>query len=217
MPTVTPLRPQSLRPYADYSGSYAEGLWLRLCYDNEESYQDLWQGNETNCTWVGDDVMVFNEKEIFDGADLARALEIFPERVTNASGLAHVQRREAALAEILEEQKPENANPELDRLGTERTGLRDPLRKYWSYHVACVVTHVFVDDDDEALETGCPLHVFLDDCGNVVRQWRVEEGDDSDFDGTRKAGNFKEAFLVMGELGPQYLSGGSPGPPYEFT
>jgi hypothetical protein len=40
------------------------------------------------------------------------------------------------------------------------------------YHSYCVVTHLFLENE-EAFDGGRLLHVFLDDCGNVVRQWRT--------------------------------------------
>jgi hypothetical protein len=59
----------------------------------------------------------------------------------------------------------------------------NPLLKYSRFHAACVVTHVFVEDE-EALDGAGLLHVFLDHRGNVLRQWRVEEGGGDDcFDG----------------------------------
>jgi hypothetical protein len=47
---------------------------------------------------------------------------------------------------------------------------------YGVYHSCCVVTHLFLENE-EAFDGGKLLHIFfLDDCGNVVRQWRTENG-----------------------------------------
>ena len=43
------------------------------------------------------------------------------------------------------------------------------------YHSYCVVTHLFLENE-EAFDGGRLLHDFLDDCGNVARQWRTENG-----------------------------------------
>ncbi|KAL3451153.1 hypothetical protein BJX65DRAFT_304556 [Aspergillus insuetus] len=86
--------------------------------------------------------------------------------------------------------------------------------QYGDYHAACVVTRVFVEDI-HALETSDLLHVFLDDCGNVVREWRTGEGADDEFDGVWLERVWKEDISGRrGELGPAYQRGGCRGPPY---
>lgn len=59
-------------------------------------------------------------------------------------------------------------------------------------------------EDEEALDGAELLHMFLDDCGNVVRQWRTDvEGEDFYFNGT-----WKENFYTgRAELGPAYRAG----------
>ena len=77
------------------------------------------------------------------------------------------------------------------RTGEEGEGQRDEDEgkggnsiRYGAYHAACVVTHLFVVDE-EAFDGAGLLHMFLDDCGNVVRQWRTDDkGEDFDVDGT---------------------------------
>lgn len=53
------------------------------------------------------------------------------------------------------------------------------------------------------------LHIFLDDCGNVVRQWRTDElGADDNYDGAWKTGMLKEEFMCgRGEVGSAYRPG----------
>ena len=73
-------------------------------------------------------------------------------------------------------------------------------------------------EDEEALDGGGLLHVFFDDCGNIMRQWRVEDdGGEADFDGCWAEGTWKEFFINgMGEVGPAYHEGGIWGPPYDL-
>ncbi|OKP10939.1 hypothetical protein PENSUB_3759 [Penicillium subrubescens] len=90
---LLPLRPEALRPYAAYTGSLGEGLWLRLCYDDdkEESHESLWSTNE-DYDFVGPDSVMLDDKTIIGGLDLAAAVEVFPGRITNNG--VNVQLRE---------------------------------------------------------------------------------------------------------------------------
>jgi hypothetical protein len=155
--------------------------------------------------------------------DLAAAVELFPERITNNS--VNVQLREKILREVLSDIEEDTGSGEEDYSDEVKEMLArlrapviaNPLLKYSRYHAACVVTHVFVEDE-EALDGAGLLHVFLDDCGNIVRQWRVEEGGGDDcFDGCWADGNWKEFFIDgTGEVGPAYHEGGMRGPPYKL-
>ncbi|KAL4756424.1 uncharacterized protein BDW70DRAFT_14346 [Aspergillus foveolatus] len=97
----------------------------------------------------------------------------------------------------------------------ENEGKGQNLMRYAAYHAACVVTHLFVEDE-EALDGVGLLHMFLDGCGNVVRQWQIDdEGGITIFDGTREDSVWKEEDCARsGELGPAYRTGGVRGPPY---
>ncbi|CBF69368.1 predicted protein [Aspergillus nidulans FGSC A4] len=208
---LRPLRPEQLRPYADYTGSLDEGLYLRLCYDDskEEAHKAVWAGN-LDVAFVGPDGIILDDREIFGQcSSFSDALGVFPERVTNGGGVGHVQARERALREALSQEQGEEDEGQGDE------GEGGNLVRYAAYHAACVVTHLFVEDEEALNGTGL-LHIFLDDCGNVVRQWRTDnEGGDYDFDGTWKEGVWREDFYAgRGELGPAYRAGGIRGPPY---
>ncbi|KAJ5089842.1 hypothetical protein N7532_008526 [Penicillium argentinense] len=212
---LRPIRPEALRTYA--CNTVAEkGLWLRLCYTNEEAHNSLWADNE-EAEWVSYDGVVLDDESIFGGLDLAAALEIFPERVTNES--VDIELRDNELREIVATQR-ESPDPsvenysdelkeELARGKTERE--ENPLLRYGE----CVVTHIYVEDE-VATNGGGLLNVFLDDCGNVVRQWRVHnDGSEDNYDGTWFERVWKDDFLSpVGEIGPAYHEGGSRGPPY---
>lgn len=142
--------------------------------------------------------MIFDDKSIFGGLDLAAALELFPERITNAS--VNVQLREMILRETLNDLEEDTGSGEEDYSDEVKETLarlrapviENPLLKYGRYHAACVVTHVYVEDE-EALNGRGLLHVFFDDCGNIVRQWRVEDdGVEDCFDGCWAGGNWEE-------------------------
>ncbi|KAE8158671.1 hypothetical protein BDV40DRAFT_291589 [Aspergillus tamarii] len=220
---LRPIRPEALRAYADDTGSLS-GLWLRLCYTDEEAHKALWAENE-DAEWVSYGGIVLDDESIFGGLDLAAALEVFPERVTNEH--VNLQFRDAEFREMVEaaQESPcpsaENYSDELKEFlarGQEELE-KNPLMRYSLWHAACVVTHIFVEDE-VALKGGGLLHVFLDDYGNVVRQWRVEnDGSENNYDGAWFEGCYKEAFDAgiggsMEEIGPAYHEGGSRGPPY---
>jgi hypothetical protein len=82
---LRPLRPDSLRRYADYTCD--EGMWVRTCYDNtdnEEVRAAFWDEYVERSQVISADSIVFDDKELFEDADIARVLELFPELVTNA-------------------------------------------------------------------------------------------------------------------------------------
>lgn len=85
--------------------------------------------------------------------------------------------------------------------GKEDDGQRDEDKgkggisiRYGACHAAYILTHLFAVDE-EALDEAALLHIFLDDCGNVARQWRTDdEGEDFHVDGTWNDGVWKEDF-----------------------
>lgn len=135
---------------------------------------------------------MLDDESIFGGLDLAAALEIFPDRVANEH--VNFEFREESLW---------TAKRQAKDCGWDE----DPLEAYVYYHADCVVTHMFVEDE-VAVNGGGLLHVFLDDRGNVVRQWRVDDGSDDMYDGSWFERVWKGDFEVMrGEVGPAYREG----------
>ncbi|CAG8016767.1 unnamed protein product [Penicillium nalgiovense] len=214
---LRPLRPDSLRRYAAGYKAWtgAEGMWIRTNYDaeNEEAHQILWNKYVDISQVIGPDSLVLEDEGLFANADIARVLERFPERVTNYSAPEDVEWREKELADFLqmrEEAEGENAGTREEQSSLSSDDL---CRTYWMYHAACVVTHAFIEDA-EAQGGGGVLHVFLDDCGNVVRQVRVNSDEVDNFDGAWFEGSWKDGWVYPGELGRAYLPGGVRGPPY---
>ncbi|OQE41439.1 hypothetical protein PENCOP_c005G02249 [Penicillium coprophilum] len=189
-----------------------EGLWIRLCCkkEKEEAHAALWSYNE-DVDYVGPERVVFDDEDILGSRpDVTAALEMYPERVTNQGSREHIKLREETLREYSDEIKEI-----LAQMRATRTAYS--LVKYGLYHAASIVTHAFVEDE-VALDAGSLLHVFWDDFGNVVRQWRVEnDGVEDNFDGAWVEGAWKENFINgIGELGPAYHKGGMRGPPYSI-
>ncbi|KAJ5086406.1 hypothetical protein NUU61_007713 [Penicillium alfredii] len=218
-----------MRCFSEYGGTNA-GVWLRTCYDadKEEKHAALFKEFVTECEVVGPDGLVLDDHELF-ATDLAGMLELLPERVTSSAGAYHVTWREENLREIEEEEEEEEEEERemeddtqtagdkkrREMLGPKKSEQKLVRNRYSIYHAACIVTHVFVEDE-EALETGLVLHIYLDDCGNVVRQERVDATSVSNFDGLWFDGAWKES-IIPGDgqvVGPAYLPGGVRGPPY---
>lgn len=70
-------------------------------------------------------------------------------------------------------------------------------------------------EDEDAQRAGKILHVYLDDCGNVVRQNRVDSDEVSNFEGSWFEGSWVPSFEDEAiPVGSTYLPGGLRGPPY---
>lgn len=97
-----PARPEALRPLVSISDTLDEDedLWLRLCCDKdkEEQHGSVWAKN-LDAEFVGLDGIIL-DNGIFAGRDLSRALELFPERVTNKGGDVYFGRRDRAWGEL---------------------------------------------------------------------------------------------------------------------
>ncbi|KAL6233814.1 hypothetical protein BDW75DRAFT_241696 [Aspergillus navahoensis] len=185
-----------LRPYANYTGSLDGGLYLRLCYDSakEEAHEAVWAGN-LDAAFVGPDGIILDNREILGlCSSVSDALTVLPERVTNVGGVGHVQARERAPREVLSQKQGEEDEGQGDE------GEGGNLIRYAAYHAACVVTHLFMEDE-EALDGARLLHIFFNDCGNVVRQWRTDD-EGGGYDGPWKEGVWKEDFYAGRGEGP---------------
>ncbi|OJJ53654.1 hypothetical protein ASPSYDRAFT_94161 [Aspergillus sydowii CBS 593.65] len=221
---LRPLRPDSLRRYADYTGD--EGMWVRICYDveNEQVRAAFWDKYVEHAQVISADSLVFDDKELFENADIARVLELFPERVTNSSTpeqLAFAERElRKSFDEWLDSDEKQRVLEEEQQMISQGRG-EEVARGYWSYQADCVVAHLFIEDAEAqtAAGGGGVLHAFLDDCGNLVRKERVTWDQVDNFDGAWFEGHWKEGWASDpdgGELGAAYLPGGVRGPPYNL-
>ncbi|KAI3098440.1 hypothetical protein CBS147333_9075 [Penicillium roqueforti] len=218
---LRPLRPDSLRRYADYTCD--EGMWVRTCYDtdNEEVRAAFWDQYVERSQVISADSLVFDDKELFEDADIARVLELFPERVTNPSTPENLAFAERELRKFFEEwfdDEEKESTFEKERELTAQGRGEEVARGYWSYQADCVVAHFFIEDAQAQTGEGL-LHVFVDDCGNLVRKKRAKRDEVDNFDGAWLEGHWKEGWASNpdgGELGAAYLPGGVRGPPYNL-
>ncbi|KAL3456199.1 hypothetical protein BJX64DRAFT_281531 [Aspergillus heterothallicus] len=193
------LRPDSLRRYADYTCD--EGMWCS---------QVISAGS-----------LVFDDRELFENADIARVLELFPERVTNPATPEKRAFAERELRSFFDEwfdDEEKESTSEKERELTAQGRGEEVARGYWSYQADCVVAHFFIEDAQTQTGKGL-LHVFVDDCGNLVRKTRAKWDEVDNFDGAWLEGHWKEGWACNpegGELGAAYLPGGLRGPPYNL-
>ncbi|KAL4860437.1 hypothetical protein BDV12DRAFT_209422 [Aspergillus spectabilis] len=218
---LRPLRPESIRRYADYTGGN-EGMWVRICYDieNEEARAVFWDEYVENSQVISADSLVFDDKEFFENANIERVLELFPERVTNLATTIKVAFAEKQLRKHFDNlvDYGEERLEEEQQMIVQGKG-EEVARRYFLYQANCVVTHFFMEDAQAQTGDGGVLHVFLDDCGNVVKKIRETSDEIDNFDGAWFEGHWKEGWVSdpdCGELGPAYLPGGGRGPPYNL-
>ncbi|KAI9376426.1 hypothetical protein BJX61DRAFT_530841 [Aspergillus egyptiacus] len=200
---LRPLRPESIRQYADYTGDN-EGMWVRICYntENEEARAVFWDEYVENSQVIGADSLVFEDKEFFENANIERVLELFPERVANSATTMKVAFAEKQLRKHFDNWVHYGE----ERLEEERQMIVQGKGEE--------VARRYAQTGD-----GGVLHMFLDDCGNVVRKISETADEIDNFDGAWFEGHWKEGWLsdpARGELGPAYLPGGARGPPYNL-
>lgn len=161
--------------------------------------------------------LIFNDPTTFGTDSVDLALEAFPERVINTSRPEYAHVREAALQCLrggdtsrwtrLEGQYEDI----LDQDEIDAIVIRE---RFVSYHIACIVTYILVEDMGTLMGDGVLL-VFLDDMGNVVRQDRMSPEQVDNFEIKWRTGRWKYyAERYAQEVGPAYLNGGVRGPPY---
>lgn len=184
-------------------------IWLRTCYDegSDEGHQKLLcELNEELALDVDENML--DDATLYDyGDNWRRIFEVVPERLLEAmnevDGMPTPEEREARIRDAQRNTNiDEAADTEAFRQATARL------------HARVIYKYLFVADK-VALDTGRVLVIFYDDCGRVVRQSRVRPERGEQLSGAwfevfvHEIAEFEEV-----EVGPDYLPGGSCGPPY---
>ncbi|BCR84032.1 uncharacterized protein ACHE_11434A [Aspergillus chevalieri] len=215
---LRPYRPDGLRRFALAAG--INPIWMRICYDADspDAHDAIWREfmcEKYQAACPGS--LIFNDPTTFGTDNVDLALEAFPERVINTSRPEYAHVREAALQCLrggdtsrwtrLEGQYEDI----LDQDEIDAIVIRE---RFVSYHIACIVTYILVEDMGTLMGDGVLL-VFLDDMGNVVRQDRMSPEQVDNFEIKWRTGRWKYyAERYAQEVGPAYLNGGVRGPPY---
>lgn len=204
--------PHSFSPYSFQPESWSCWgiIWLRTCYDEgtEEAHQRLLDALDSELA-LDLDENILDDATLYDyGDDWRRIFEVVPERLFEES----LDDADMRITPEDQEAQIREAQGNLD------SGEVDDLDAFKEatirYHSEVVSRYLFVEDK-VALDTGKVLIVFFDDCGQTVRQSRTkpEHGD-------MIAGAWADICLdemdecAEADIGPDYLPGGSCGPPY---
>lgn len=109
-------------------GSLEEDLYLSLCYDEdkEDQHEAVW-GNNLDAAFVGPDGIILDGKKFLGekSMNLSRALELFPEWVTNQGGMAHVEK---IIMDILREVEEAEAGREVEGDNDDENGYSKEVR-----------------------------------------------------------------------------------------
>ena len=217
---LRPLRAERLRRFATRYRP-PQSLQIRTCYNKEleQNHQSFWHNYVIENDVIGTDALVLDDSELFT-RDWSSILEIYPELVTDQCDENTTTDPANILAEFRDNENNRSINKET-RLSEKELFLtlgprkfqQEMCRRYLKYHVRCIVTHVFVEDK-QTLEGEGLLHMYLDDCGSVVRQLREQPEWLDHFECLWLDGSWDEGYFEDAESGPSYLPGGARGPPY---
>jgi hypothetical protein len=186
-------------------------IWLRTCYDEgtDEAHQKLLNVlNEELALELEENIL--DDAALYDyGDDWRRIFEVVPERLLeeslrdNHNSQTASEERQAPMREMLR-------NLDIDEVTTANAWEIEIVR----LHLQAARNYLYVSDK-VALDTGEVLVVFFDDCGRTVRQSRVQPEFCQEVAGAWFDGCIDEydAFTEA-DIGPDYLTGGSCGPPY---
>jgi hypothetical protein len=216
---LAPLRTDFQRQLASPFSFQAEGfpcwgtIWLRTCYGEgtDEVHQRLL--DELNLDLAIEvEQNILNDAELYDyGDDWQQIFEVMPERLFEET-LEDVYLRDSPAEREARLLEPQASQRKLD---IDDVTDMDALRQATvPFHFLVAYRYLFVADK-VALDTGEVLLVFFDDSGRTVRQSRIQPQHCEEIAGAwfdcfiDEMDEFREA-----DIGPEYLPGGSCGPPY---
>lgn len=211
-PLRTNFQRQLASPYSFQTlGVHCWGIiWLRTCYDEgtDEAHQKLLNVlNEELALEVEENIL--DDAALYDyGDDWRRIFEVVPERLfgellDDADMRDTPEKHEAPIREAQRDlDMGEVADTDAFKQATARL------------HCEAVCNYLFVADK-VALETGKVLIVFFDECGRTVRQSRMQPEHCEMIAGAWFDCCIDEMDeFLEGDIGADYLPGGSCGPPY---
>ncbi|RMY46582.1 hypothetical protein D0865_09203 [Hortaea werneckii] len=220
---LAPLRTDFQRQLASPSSFQPEGftcfgiIWLRTCYDEGTAGAHQRLLNELNEEMALEvDQNILDDAALYDyGDDWCRIFEVVPERLFKETldemsgempNELDARTTDTYEARIREEKQDPDINAASDTKALSRATI--------NFHFWAVHNYLFVADR-VAFETGRALLVFFDDCGRTVRQSRIRPELGGPFAGDWFEGIIHETNeFVEAEIGPDYLPGGTCGPPY---
>lgn len=207
---LRPLRSSSLRSIANTLSSAPAGstgpIWVRTDYQSEEQHLEFCR-RELDCADLGEglqeDSLILSDDRYYNIESWEKVLDFLPEivvdhnqetRITETTYRGGVQRR--------------NLEHEYANHGEDYILVR---QQYW-----CVARFVIIEDRETHDSDPPRFHaLWLDDCGNVVRENRIlaEYANDYFVMANEGAGNEQEIFTEA-SIGPRYVAEAENGPPF---
>ena len=194
-------------------------VWLRTCYSpgSDEKHEELVEFIDMELAVDGDDRLLNDPESYNFGPNWQQVFDIFPELLEPEEGYwdyLQGQQHESmealkAFAEGGVSRAPSGLLENLSSLqGQEQEDYVATVLQS-SVHAAYVNAWVVLEDE-EALNTGKPLLMFLDTQGRVVRSMRVSAGDAAGIGGLWLDGSWRETTeWEDGDLGEEYKKGGA--------
>lgn len=212
---LRPLRPSALRSVANTLANLPDSsgpIWLRTSYEDQERHEEFCR-LELGCVDSGDglreDSIILSDHHYYDVESWQKILEFLPEIVVDQCKEQQVTESNYRGGDIRREYEREfmtcESGPEI-----EETVLA-------AQQYGCIARFMLVEDNEMYASDPPLFHaIWLDDCGNVVRESRVTAEDACDYfamaaDG---AGGEQEIWSKEATVGPKYLSGAEYGPPF---
>lgn len=222
---LKPWRTIEQRDLAVDPGTLGPVAWLRTCYKEGTDAQHEAVVDRVDMYNAVDDRLL-NDATLYDFGDhWERIFDYIPELVVDQSEDASYRARRLRDAEdaFRMAQAIFSGSPATAAIGEEPMRLIESARRYLpaaevqehvlqvlqsSIHCACVKTYLIVEDE-EALQTGQVLLLFLDNCGRAVRQQRLPAREAEDIGGAWVQHCWDEDhFWEDADLGADYQEGG---------
>ena len=202
-------------------------VWLRTCYreGTDAQHEALVEHIDMEMA-VDRDERLLNDAILYDfGNHWEKVLEYVPELITNQDASASYWSDELRKAVDTFRKAQEflsGASATAEFEGPPKRMLEDALGHLPAAEVqgyvlkilqsdiqrACVVNYMIVEDE-EALETGLVLLLFLDECGRVVRQFRLSASEAEQIGGGWLELCWDESYYwVEADLGEDYREDG---------
>ncbi|KAL8913519.1 MAG: hypothetical protein Q9171_001707 [Xanthocarpia ochracea] len=200
------------------AGSIAT-VWLRTCYSEgtDEKHDEIVENIDMQLAVDGEDQLL-NDPDLYDfGANWQQVFDVLPELLEPQEGnwdvMKESQRQAMEALVAFAEGGVSRAPSDLLKNLSSYQGkeLEDAVADFLQSEAHAAQVHGFmVLEDEEALNSGRPILIFLDVLGRVVRSQRVENGDEANIMGSWEMCSWHEiSQWEDAELGEDYKIGGA--------
>ena len=214
---LQPLRAPALRSVANTLTNLPDSsgpLWLRIHYEDQQGHEEFCR-LELRCVDSGDglreDSIILSDERYYNVGSCQDVLEFLPEIVVN-------HHRELKITEAAYRGGDSRRKSEREYMACESSpeieGAILAKQQYW-----CTARFMLVEDKAMYASSTSVFHaVWLDDCGNVVREKRVTAEDACNYFAmaAEGAGHEQEIWSNEASIGPEYLPGAEYGPPFSM-